>query len=106
MLSNIQRGVHCGRAAGRYIQLVRQVFMTNLSNTKKLHNKVQIHIFLTIQSFLVAYSVGVYLLGVYFMIAAGFWFHELENLSIDGELESDKLHDQTSIMYPQFGSSH
>eukprot|EP00956_Cyclotella_meneghiniana_P002687 scaffold3165_cov62-Cyclotella_meneghiniana.AAC.9 len=51
-------------------------------------------------------GVGVYLLGVYFMIAAGFWFHELENLSIDGELESDKLHDQTSIMYPQFGSNH
>ena len=50
--------------------------------------------------------VGVYLLAVYFMIAAGFWFHELENLSIDGELESDKLHDQTSIMYPQFGSNH
>ena len=54
----------------------------------------------------VYFSVGVYLLGVYFMIAAGFWFHELENLSIDGELESDKLHDQTSIMYPQFGSNH
>jgi len=30
--------------------------------------------------------VGAYLLGVYFMVAAGFWFHELENLSVDGEL--------------------
>lgn len=43
------------------------------------------------------------------MIAAGFWFHELENLSIDGELEkmeSDNLHNQTSIMYPRFGSNH
>ncbi|KAL7522424.1 hypothetical protein ACHAWX_007110 [Stephanocyclus meneghinianus] len=50
--------------------------------------------------------VGVYLLGVYFMIAAGFWFHELENLSIDGELEGGSLHNQTSIMYPRLGSSH
>jgi Ca2+:H+ antiporter len=48
--------------------------------------------------------VGVYLLGCYFVIAAGFWFHELENLSIDGELEA--LHNQTSAMYPRLGSSH
>merc|ERR1712228_829917 len=37
--------------------------------------------------------VGMYLLGVYFMIAAGFWFHELENLSVDGELLN--LHNHT-----------
>jgi len=37
--------------------------------------------------------VGAYLLGVYFMVAAGFWFHELENLSIDGELLN--LHNHT-----------
>lgn len=30
--------------------------------------------------------VGAYLLGVYFMIAAGFWYHEVENLSVDGDL--------------------
>lgn len=39
--------------------------------------------------------VGAYLLGVYFMIAAGFWFHELENLSIDGELLN--LHNHTRM---------
>ena len=39
--------------------------------------------------------VGAYLLGVYFIIAAGFWFHELENLSIDGELLN--LHNHTRI---------
>lgn len=39
--------------------------------------------------------VGAYLLGVYFMIAAGFWFHELENLSIDGELLN--LHNHTRL---------
>ena len=38
--------------------------------------------------------VGAYLLGVYFIIAAGFWFHELENLSIDGELLN--LHNHTA----------
>lgn len=38
--------------------------------------------------------VGAYLLGVYFMVAAGFWFHELENLSVDGELLN--LHNHTS----------
>jgi len=38
--------------------------------------------------------VGAYLLGVYFMIAAGFFYHELENLSIDGELLN--LHNHTS----------
>jgi hypothetical protein len=38
------------------------------------------------------------------MIAAGFWFHELENLSIDGELEN--LHNHTKVMYPQVGSSN
>ncbi|KAL3777489.1 hypothetical protein ACHAW5_000555 [Stephanodiscus triporus] len=37
--------------------------------------------------------VGAYLLGVYFMVAAGFWYHELENLSIDGELHN--LHNHT-----------
>mmetsp|Transcript_29245 Transcript_29245/g.60784 ORF Transcript_29245/g.60784 Transcript_29245/m.60784 type:complete len:694 (+) Transcript_29245:164-2245(+) len=35
------------------------------------------------------YLTGAYLIGVYFMIAAGFWFHELENLSIDGELTNE-----------------
>ena len=30
--------------------------------------------------------VGTYLLGVYFMVGAGFWFHEAENLSVDGDL--------------------
>lgn len=40
------------------------------------------------------------------MISAGFFFHELENLSIDGELENDSLHNQTSIMHTHFGSSH
>jgi Ca2+:H+ antiporter len=30
--------------------------------------------------------VGTSLIGVYVMIAAGFWFHELENLSTDAEL--------------------
>lgn len=39
--------------------------------------------------------VGAYLLGVYFMIAAGFWFHEMENLSIDGELLN--LHNHTRL---------
>jgi len=38
--------------------------------------------------------VGAYLLGVYFMIAAGFWFHELENLTVDGELLN--LHNHTN----------
>ncbi|KAL9188370.1 hypothetical protein ACHAXT_006748 [Thalassiosira profunda] len=37
--------------------------------------------------------VGCYLLGVYAMIAAGFWYHELENLSVDGELLN--LHNHT-----------
>ena len=31
--------------------------------------------------------VGAFFLGVYFMIAAGFWFHEVEDLSIDAEEE-------------------
>lgn len=39
--------------------------------------------------------VGAYLLGVYFIIAAGFWFHEEENLSISGELLN--LHNHTRI---------
>ena len=39
--------------------------------------------------------VGCYLLGVYFMIAAGFWFHEVENLSIDGEALN--LHNHTTF---------
>mmetsp|Transcript_30764 Transcript_30764/g.56919 ORF Transcript_30764/g.56919 Transcript_30764/m.56919 type:complete len:681 (+) Transcript_30764:279-2321(+) len=39
--------------------------------------------------------VGAYLLGVYFMVAAGFWFHELENLTVDGELTN--LHNHTAF---------
>jgi len=39
--------------------------------------------------------VGAYLLGVYFMVAAGFWFHELESLTVDGELLN--LHNHTSL---------
>jgi Ca2+:H+ antiporter len=38
--------------------------------------------------------VGTYLLGVYLMISASFWYHELENLSIDGELHN--LHNHSS----------
>lgn len=44
--------------------------------------------------------VGAYLLGVYFMIGAGFWFHETENLSVDGDLLN--LHNHTV----QVGSMH
>lgn len=33
--------------------------------------------------------VGCYLMGVYFMVSAGFWFHELEDLTIDGELTKE-----------------
>lgn len=36
--------------------------------------------------------VGCYLLGVYFMVAAGFWFHELESLTVDGELHHAHNH--------------
>jgi len=38
--------------------------------------------------------VGVTLLGVYFMIAAGFWFHELEDLSVDFE---EQLHNNSTL---------
>ena len=38
--------------------------------------------------------VGAYLLGVYFMVASGFWYHERENLSIDGELHN--LHNHSA----------
>jgi Ca2+/H+ antiporter len=44
--------------------------------------------------------VGAYLLGVYFMIGAGFWFHETENLSVDGDLLN--LHNHTV----EVGSMH
>jgi len=44
--------------------------------------------------------VGTYLLGVYFMIGAGFWFHETENLSVDGDLLN--LHNHSV----QVGSMH
>lgn len=44
--------------------------------------------------------VGAYLLGVYFMIGAGFWFHETENLSVDGDLLN--LHNHSV----QVGSMH
>lgn len=44
--------------------------------------------------------VGSYLLGVYFMIGAGFWFHESENLSVDGDLLN--LHNHSV----QVGSMH
>jgi Ca2+:H+ antiporter len=43
---------------------------------------------------------GAYLLGVYFMIGAGFWFHETENLSVDGDLLN--LHNHSV----QVGSMH
>ena len=46
--------------------------------------------------------VGAYLLGVYFMIAAGFWYHEAENLSVDGDLLN--LHSHSSSI--QVGSMH
>mmetsp|Transcript_11315 Transcript_11315/g.17282 ORF Transcript_11315/g.17282 Transcript_11315/m.17282 type:complete len:424 (+) Transcript_11315:427-1698(+) len=45
--------------------------------------------------------VGAYLLGVYFMIGAGFWFHQTENLSVDGDLLN--LHNHSSV---QVGSMH
>mmetsp|Transcript_15502 Transcript_15502/g.17205 ORF Transcript_15502/g.17205 Transcript_15502/m.17205 type:complete len:577 (-) Transcript_15502:207-1937(-) len=40
--------------------------------------------------------VGVQLMGVYFMLAAGFWFHELEDLSKDEELV---FQNKTDIMF-------
>jgi Ca2+:H+ antiporter len=46
--------------------------------------------------------VGAYLLGVYLMIAAGFWFHEAENLSVDGDLLN--LHNHSG--HDQLGSMH
>jgi len=40
--------------------------------------------------------VGVQLMGVYFMLAAGFWFHELEDLSKDEELV---FQNKTDLMF-------
>ena len=36
--------------------------------------------------------VGVMLLGVYIMFAAGIWFHEIENLSVNTEDLIDAIH--------------